>query len=170
MDKRDLVFRDATLNDLPEIVNIYNSTVPTRMVTADTDVVTVERRPHWFKAHNPKNRPLWVIRFEDAEAIVGWVSFQSFYGRPAYDATAEISIYLDRSLKGSGLGKRVLEYAVHKAKSFGTKTLLCFVFAHNEPSLRLFRHFGFEDWGYLPDIAVIDGIERGVRILGRRIA
>jgi len=60
--------------------------------------------------------------------------------------------------------------SIEKAKTFGLKTLLGYIFAHNEPSLQLFRKFGFEEWGYLPNIAVLDGIERGVKILGKRIA
>ncbi|WP_339382997.1 GNAT family N-acetyltransferase, partial [Klebsiella aerogenes] len=62
------------------------------MVTADTMPVTVESREEWFNEHNPGKRPLWVIENPSGE-IIGWVSFQSFYGRPAYDATVEISIY-----------------------------------------------------------------------------
>ncbi len=165
-----LIFRDATLKDLPRIVEIYNSTVPGRMVTADTELVTVESRLNWFNEHHAGNRPLWVIMNKDSNEILGWVSFQSFYGRPAYHATAEISIYLDPAARGNGLGKIALIYSIDKAKSFGVKTLLAVIFAHNEPSLKLFRNFGFEDWAFLPNIALLDGIERGVRILGKRIA
>jgi L-amino acid N-acyltransferase YncA len=169
MKKQDLVFRDATLHDLERIVEIYNSTIPSRMVTADTDPVAVESRIGWFKEHNPERRPLWTISHANSETIIGWVSFQSFYGRPAYNFTAEISIYLDAAVRGKGYGKAVLEYSIERTKLSEIKTLIGFIFAHNEPSLRLFRSFGFEDWGYLPNIAVLDGIERGVRILGKRI-
>ena len=31
-----ITFRLATINDLPKIVEIYNSTIPSRIVTADT--------------------------------------------------------------------------------------------------------------------------------------
>ena len=34
--------RNATEHDLPAIVAIYNATIPSRMVTADLDPVTVE--------------------------------------------------------------------------------------------------------------------------------
>jgi L-amino acid N-acyltransferase YncA len=163
-----MLIRDATINDLTRIVEIYNSTIPTRMVTADTEPVTVESRIAWFHEHNTTNRPLWVV-LDDAEQITGWVSFQSFYGRAAYDATAEISIYLDASQRGKGLGKEILQYSISQAKTFGIKTLLGFIFAHNEPSLKLFRHAGFEDWAMLPNIAVLDGVERSLKILGIRI-
>ncbi len=164
-----LKFRDAARDDLTKIVEIYNSTVPSRMVTADTEPVSVESRQKWFDEHHPSKRPLWVIENSSHETI-GWVSFQSFYGRPAYDSTVEISIYLDERQRGKGLGKQILQYCIDNAPAFGVKTLLGFIFSHNEPSLKLFRHFGFEDWATLPDIAVLDRQERGLKILGKRIA
>jgi len=164
-----LVYRDASQPDLVRIVEIYNSTVPTRMVTADTEMVSVESRQKWFEEHNAVNRPLWIIE-NDSKEIIGWVSFQSFYGRPAYDATVEISIYLDTAQRGKGLGKEILKYCIDRATQFGVKTLLGFIFMHNERSLKLFRHYGFEDWRTLQNIAVLDGQERGLKILGKRIA
>ena len=165
----NLAFRDATNSDLARIVEIYNTTIPSRMVTADTEPVTVESRQKWFDEHNPARRPLWVIE-DHSRAIIGWVSFQSFYGRPAYDSTVEISIYLDPHQRGRGLGKEVLRYCLEKAPDFGIRTLLGFIFSHNEPSLKLFRHFGFEDWANLPNIAELDGKEYGLKILGKRIS
>ncbi|MFC5875814.1 GNAT family N-acetyltransferase [Chryseobacterium arachidis] len=100
---------------------------------------------------------------------MGWVSFSSFYGRPAYNGTVEMSIYMDESCRGKGLGKKVLQYCIDNAGKFGVKTLLGFIFLHNEPSLKLFRHFGFEDWGVFRDVAVLDGVERTLVILGKRV-
>ena len=165
----EIKYRNATQDDLTKIVEIYNSTIASRMVTADTEPVTVGSRQKWFDEHNPEKRPLWVVE-NLSNDIIGWVSFQSFYGRPAYDATVEISIYLETGQRGKGLGKQVLQYCLENAPSFGIKTLLGFVFSHNEPSLKLFRHFGFKDWAVLPNIATLDGQERGLNILGKRIA
>ena len=77
--------RDAVEEDLRAIVQIYNSTVPTRMVTADTEPVSVESRRAWFREHDPASHPLWVVE-EDGE-IAGWLSFEPFRQRPAYRAT-----------------------------------------------------------------------------------
>ena len=137
------------------------------MVTADTEPVSVESRMKWFKEHSSQKRPLWVV--EHDHYTVGWVSFQSFYGRPAYDATAEISIYLDEAVRGKGLGGEILQHVLQNCAAFGIKTLLGFIFSHNHPSLTLFRKFGFEDWAMLPNIAALDGIERSLVILGKRI-
>jgi phosphinothricin acetyltransferase len=165
---QEITFRNASLEDLPKIVEIYNSTIPSRMVTADTEPISVESRKQWFAEHNAEIRPLWIIE-DQQNKVLGWVSFSSFYGRPAYNGTVELSIYMDESCRGKGYGKKVLQYCIDNAGKFGVKTLLGFIFLHNEPSLKLFRHFGFEDWGIFPDVAVLDGVERTLVILGKRI-
>src|SRR5690606_26668930 len=101
-----IAFRHALPGDLPLIVDIYNSTIHGRMVTADTSPVSVESRQSWFHAHTPEKWPLWMV--ETAGQAAGWVSLQNFYGRPAYNATAEISIYLHPDFRGKGLGKMAL--------------------------------------------------------------
>jgi L-amino acid N-acyltransferase YncA len=163
-----LVYRDAAIKDLSPIVAIYNSTIPSRMVTADTEPVTVESREDWFYKHSANKRPLWMVENEEGK-ITGWVSFQSFYGRPAYKATVEISIYLDEKFRGRGLGKQILQHCINVSPDYGIKTLLGFIFAHNEPSLRLFEQSGFKEWGHFPDIAELDGVERSLKILGLRV-
>jgi L-amino acid N-acyltransferase YncA len=163
-----LIYRNATQNDLSSIVEIYNSTIASRVVTADLERVTVESKQRWFDEHSIDKRPLWMV-VDSLEHTIGWVSFQSFYGRPAYDSTVEISIYLDPTQRGKGFGKIILNYCMNQAPKYNIKTLLGFIFAHNEPSLKLFKNFGFEEWANLPNIANLDGIERSLLILGKRI-
>lgn len=163
-----LKFRNAELADLNTIVAIYNSTIASRMVTADVEEVSVESKVQWFKEHNEETRPLWIVEDGDGQ-IVGWVSFSSFHERAAYSGTVEVSIYLDESCRGKGYGKTILQYCIDNAGKFGVNNLVALIFLHNEPSLKLFRYFGFEDWGTLPDVAILDGIERSLKILGKRI-
>jgi len=159
--------RLATRPDLEQIVAIYNSTVPGRMVTADTEPVSVASRQAWFDAHPPGSRPLWVC--EKDQRIAAWLSFSSFYGRPAYSGTAELAVYVQEDFRRAGLGRYLLDRAIQHAPSIGVETLLGFIFGHNDPSLRLFESFGFERWGNLPRVALLDGIERDLIILGRRV-
>lgn len=163
----NLTFRHASIDDLPMIVEIYNATIPSRMVTADTEPVSVEDRLTWFYEHHPERRPLWVVEHE--VSICGWVSLQSFYGRPAYRATAEVSIYLHEDFRGKGLGKQILTRVFAECPKLGIDTLLGFIFAHNEPSLRLFTSLGFVKWAHLPEVATLDGVKRDLLILGKKI-
>lgn len=71
--------RPAQLADLPYIVSLYNSTVPSRQITADLEPVSVESRLAWFHAHTDSKRPLWVVDFPSSEPgndrIAAWLSF-----------------------------------------------------------------------------------------------
>jgi L-amino acid N-acyltransferase YncA len=159
--------RDAMLADLPAIVAIYNSAIPGRLATADLDPVSVDSRRAWFEEHSSNSRPLWII--EEDGVICGWLSFQSFYGRPAYHATAELSVYIAPDAHRRGYARKLIAEAMRRAPEFGLRTLLGFIFGHNEPSLTLFRSFGFETWAHLPRVADLDGIERDLLILGHRL-
>ena len=160
-------FRDATQSDLPEIVAIYNQTIAGRMVTADLEPVSVTQRQVWFDSHKPQRHPIWVA--ERAGRIVGWLSFSAFHSRAAYDASAELSIYIDTAERGHGLGSTLLQRAIEHAPTLGLYNLIGLIFGHNTPSLALFERYGFARWGTLPDVAVLDGIERTLVIVGKRI-
>ncbi|MGH7929404.1 MAG: GNAT family N-acetyltransferase [Candidatus Binatia bacterium] len=162
-----MIIRDATETDLPAIVEVYNATILSRLATADIEPVSVPSRQAWFLEHDPARRPLWVVSVDSS--IAGWLSFQSFYGRPAYHATAEISVYVAPSHQRQGIGRELLAKAINAAPRLGLKTLLGFIFGHNEPSLRLFAEFGFQPWGLLPRVAELDSIERDLIIVGLRI-
>ncbi|MDB6127530.1 MAG: GCN5-related N-acetyltransferase [Verrucomicrobia bacterium] len=162
-----MTIRDAREADLPSIVSIYNSIIPGRMVTADLEPVTVAARLPWLQGHDPKRRPIWVA--EDGERIVAWLSFDTFFPRAAYDGTVMIAVYVEESKRRSGLGRMLLARAIDCAPTFGIHTLLGYIFAHNEPSLRFFAEYGFERWAHLPRIAKLDGVERDLVIMGRRL-
>lgn len=161
--------RLARQEDLPLIVAIYNSTVASREVTADTEPVTVASRQQWFDEHQPNRRPLWVIHETGRDEVLGWMSYSNFYGRPAYAGTAEISIYIDEAWRGKGVGRYCLEQAILFAPRISVHTLLGFIFGHNKPSLALFEKFGFDTWANLPRVANLDGVERDLIILGKRV-
>lgn len=160
-------FTYAEQKDLKRIVGTYNSTIASRLVTADLVEVSVESREHWFKAHSPEKRPLWLVICDKEYA--GWMSFNSFYGRPAYDGTVEVSIYLEEKFRGKGLGKICLQKAITEAPKLNIHTLLGFIFSHNIPSTQLFYQFAFEKWAHLPGVAKMDLEMRDLLILGKKL-
>ncbi len=161
----EMIIRDAVEADLPAIVEIYNATVPTRMVTAELEPTTVEARLQWFRDHSPEQYPFWVAESEDR--VIGWIDFKKFLPRSAYRGTAEVSVYVDEEFRGRGVGKRLLEQAIARAPSLGITALVGLIFGHNEPSLKLFQRLGFERWAFCPGVAQLDGIERDLVVMGR---
>ena len=159
-----MIIRDAVEADLPAIIEIYNATVPTRMVTAELEPTTVEARLPWFREHSPDQYPFWVAESEGC--VIGWLDFKKFQSRSAYRATVEISVYVDDKFRRRGVARELLEKAIAVAPSLGITSLVGLIFGHNAPSLKLFERFGFERWGFLPRIAVLDGVRRDLVIVG----
>lgn len=161
------MIRDAIETDLPAIVDIYNSAIPGRLATADTEPVSVSSRRAWLLERDWARYPAWVFELE--ARVSGWLSFGRFYGRPAYAATAEVSIYVDPGAQRKGVATRLLRQAFERGAALRLRTFLGFVFAHNERSVALCAKFGFEQWGHLPRVAVLDAVERDLLILGCRV-
>jgi phosphinothricin acetyltransferase len=160
--------RHATIEDLPAIVDIYNQSIPGGWSTADTRPISVESRMEWFKKFEPDRRPIWVA--EHSGAIVAWFCLNSFYGgRPAYDATAELSLYIATNAQRQGLGRYLKEWVISQCPRLGVTTLLSMYFDHNEATRRLNQALGFEVVGHLTDIAIVNGQSRGLVIGARRI-
>ncbi len=162
--------RHAVASDLPQIVAIYNASIPGRAATADLAPVTVESRETWFAGFSPRRRPLWVYSDTSAGPALAWLSLRSFYGRPAYEPTVEIGVYTAPAEQGRGHARQLLGHALAEAPSLGIEVILAFVFDHNRASLRLFETAGFVRWGLLPRVARLDGVARDLAILGRAIA
>ncbi|MBD2101392.1 GNAT family N-acetyltransferase [Leptolyngbya sp. FACHB-261] len=163
-----MLIRDATEADLPAIVEIYNSAIPSCTATADLEPISVESRLAWFREHTPNHRPVWVM--DTDSSIAGWLSFQSFYGRPAYRHTAEISIYVAPEYRRQGVGRQLLKHAIVRSADLDLNALLGLVFAHNHASLKLLEGFGFQRWGYLPQVAVLRDDQRDLVILGLQLS
>ena len=159
--------RHAEPGDLPDIVEIYNASIPGRLATADMTPVTVADRKEWFGAFDRGTRPLWV--YETGGKTLGWLGFRSFYGRPAYHRTVESAVYVAPDHQREGIARRLLAHALDECPRLGIANVLAFVFAHNMPSVTLFEAHGFGRWGLLPKVCEMDGREHDVLILGKRI-
>lgn len=164
---QNLTIRVATIDDLPQIVDIYNQSVTTKQATADLTPVTVADRQAWFDAHTGK-RPL-IVAQNTAKKLLGWGSLSDLYARPAYHISSEISIYVANEAKGQGVGKALVNHLLQVAPSCGVQQVVALIFAHNTPSLGLFKTLGFEKWGNFKQVCDMDGFIADVVILGRTV-
>lgn len=158
----------AQQTDLPQIVEIYNSTVASRQSTADLEEVSVESRETWFAAHQRPSRPLYVLKNHMGE-VLAWGGFSDYRARSGYRVTAEISIYVRHDMRGVGTGKDILSYMLTNAVRLGIRNVVASVFAHNYASINLFAKFGFQEWGRLPEVCDLHGQLADVVLLGKKI-
>ncbi len=164
--------RDALESDLPRVVEIYNHAVASRTCSCDLEPTTVEAKKPSFLAHTSNHRPFWVA--EDPAKLehgaIGYLGFFHFMNeRPGYFMTADLAVYLHPDYQGKGLGTYLISKAIENAPKLAIETLTATIFASNEASIRLFEKMGFERWGFMPRVARLEGLEKDLVLVGRRL-
>lgn len=165
-------YRDATEADLPRIVEIYNFAVATRKCSCDLVPTTVEARRASFLKHTSAHRSIWVAEdaVKPAQGAIGYLGFFHFMNeRPGYFITADIAVYLHPDYQGKGLGAYLLEHAIERSNGLGIETLTATIFASNEASIAMFNKMGFAQWGFMPRVARLEGVEKDLVLVGRRL-
>ena len=178
------IVQRANEADISEVLSIYNQSIPGKQATANLALVTVEERMAWFEEHiYSPTRPIYVVRDlqespiqenpgnseKGTSRIVAWGSFSDLYARTAYHISTEISVYLSHDYHGQGLGSLLTRWMLTQAPSLGIRNVVALIFAHNQPSLGLFRKIGFEQWGYMPEVCDMEGFIADVVMLGTAV-
>ena len=160
-------FRNATIEDLSQIVKIYNKAIEDGISTADSIKVTADEKIDWFVAHDKEKRPILVKEYHGK--IIAWVSLQPFYPHLAYEKSARINIYIDSNFRGKKLGQMFLKEVLEMADEYNIENFLALIFADNITSLKLFKKLGFKEWGHFPNIAKIKETRKDLLILGLNV-
>jgi L-amino acid N-acyltransferase YncA len=142
------VIRDARPEDLPVLTEIYNHAVFTT-ANFDLEPQSLERRKTWMDAHGELH-PLIVL--ETDGAVLGYCGILPWRMKPAYASTVEVSIYVHPDAKGKGVGTRLMEEMIRRARALGHHAILATINGMNEASVRLHRRFGFERVGVLREV------------------
>jgi len=148
--------RHALEKDLTEIVEIFNQAITTRTSTGYLNEVTHEERKEWFFQHTNKKYPILVA--EQNNTIAGWISIDPYRkGRKAFEKTVEVSFFIHNDYKRKGIGNELLQAMMKTAKKLGYKTIFAIVLDKNIGSTKLLEKNNFKKWGFLPEVAEIDG-------------
>ena len=168
INKFETHIRIADINDLPKIISIYNQAVPTRRSTANTIPWTIESRTPWFLDHDPNKHPILIAEVDNR--VIGWCSLSVYRpGRFALRFTAEISYYIDSTFQRQGVGSTLVSNALELCPSLDIKNIIAVIIDRNEPSRKLLKKLGFEQWAYLPRVLDFDGQEFGEYYFGIRV-
>jgi L-amino acid N-acyltransferase YncA len=141
--------RDADPADLPRIAAIYDEQVQTAISTFD-----LEPRPMaYWEARLTSTEPGDHLLVADVgSALVGYAYSSSYRPRPAYARTREVSVYLDASSRGHGLGRLLYDALLARLRADGVHQVLAVVALPNDASEALHRGCGFERVGLLPEV------------------
>jgi L-amino acid N-acyltransferase len=135
--------RDATLDDIPQILSIYNDVVASSTAIYADRPATLAERLEWYETRVRRGYPVLVATEE--EVVLGFSSFGDWRGAWAgYRHTVEHSVHVDATRRGAGIGARLLEALFPRAIDMKMHVMIGAIDAANEGSLRFHERLGFE--------------------------
>lgn len=137
-----MIIRKAVLDDLEELLDIYNYEVEHDISTLDIHPRTLEEWKRWFAAHNVDNHPL--LTAEKDGHVAGYASLSSYRDKEAYLSTVELSVYVHPDERRQGVATALLKAVLKEAREDGrTHLVVSVITAGNDASIRLHERFGF---------------------------
>jgi len=156
-----LEIEEMILAEWNQVKAIYIEGINTGNATFQTAAPTWDE---WDSGHNKKCRYVAKISGE----VVGWIALSPISNREVFEGVAEVSIYLNNSIKGMGIGSRLLAYLIEQSEHNGFWTLQAMIFPENIGSIKLHKKFGFEEVGTRKQMGRLNGAWRDVVLLERR--
>jgi L-amino acid N-acyltransferase YncA len=146
--------RAATAADVEAICGIHNQGISDRIATLDTHQRTTDETRSWLLERGPRH-PVLVADLDGT--VVGWASLNRFNPRPAYDTVADFSVYVERSMRGKGIGRQLLGRLIERARAIGFHKMVLAAMAHNDAGLGLYTRAGFSHVGVYREHGQLDG-------------
>ena len=145
----------ATIEDLPQIVDIYNQAISAGQRTADTAAFSLDDRLEWFASHSADKYPLLVAK--EGDEVLGYLTLSAYrFGRKALSRTAEISYYIHFDHHRKGVASQLIDAAFSMCPSLQINTLIAILIGCNQGSIGILDKYGFKEWGRFPNIVEIE--------------
>jgi phosphinothricin acetyltransferase len=146
--------RLAEMADAEAIRTIYNVEVLESTNTFDMVPRTRSEQEAWIREHSgvhpavvatePPGPGVSGPAGANGEIVLGFGSLSPYRERSGYSATAENSVYVDRTQRGRGVGRALLAELIERASAHGFHSLIARIAGHNETSIGLHTAAGFE--------------------------
>jgi L-amino acid N-acyltransferase YncA/protein-tyrosine-phosphatase len=153
-DVSSLRIRESHSNDLAAIREIYNQGIEDRIATLDEVAQTEDTIREWYRAHGDRYS---VLVAERDNRVVGWASLNPYSHRCAYRGVADLSVYVERRARGSGVGSALLQSLERYAKRNEFHKIVLFALAKNEAGQRLYLKMGYRKVGTFAEQGRLDG-------------
>jgi len=142
-------FGKMTIEKLHEVKAIYDWYIENATATFHTEPITLDQLQEFIFINHPLYKS-YLIYVDDL--LAGYCFLTYHKKRPAYDRTAEISIYLKPEFSGKGIGKTALKYLESVAEEVGLKNLVGVITGDNLSSMTLFEKAGFAKCAHFKNV------------------
>jgi L-amino acid N-acyltransferase len=165
--------RDAVAADLRPTLDIYNELIGTTTIAWSEEPQTFAERRAWFDDQVRRGFPTLVAVDAEADgAVVGMTSFGDFRDSthwPGYRFTAELSIHVRGDYRGQGIGTRLMDELVTRARGLDIHVLVAGIDADNVESIRFHERLGFVEVARMPETGYKFGRWLDLVLMQRRL-
>ena len=145
-----LAIRSATSADADAIAAIYAHHVLDGTASFDTVPPGVA---FWeTKIGDILGRRWPFLVADEGGTVIGYAYASQFRDRPAYAATCEDSIYIDRRNVGRGIGTRLLDALIDAARGAGFEQMIAVIGGAEPASVALHARAGFSEAGRMRNV------------------
>jgi L-amino acid N-acyltransferase YncA len=149
--------REAVDGDLDATLAIYNALVPTTTIAWTEHPTTIEEWRASFSDLQRRGYPVLVAVEPDGEhdAVVGLASYGDFRDTThweGYRFTVELSIHVRGDRHGAGIGRRLMDALVDRARADGVHVMVAAIDAENVESLAFHSRLGFVEVARMPEV------------------
>ena len=145
-----LDIREASLDDLPAILTIYNDVLATSTAIYRDEPATLDDRRSWLAARQAEGHPVLVAI--DAGEVVGFAGFGGFRPWPGYRFTVEHSVHVRADRRGQGVGGALMGPLITRATALGMHVMIAGIDADNAGSIRFHERLGFTRAAHLRQV------------------
>lgn len=135
-----MIIREATVQDVPRLTEIYNLSVTGSTATFELIPQTIKERMEWFSEHGGRY-PLLVAEVDSV--VAGYSCISRYRPKPGYNFTVESSVYVAPSYHRQGIGRALMEELMTRTRDLGYHAILAGITAENLGSIRLHESLGF---------------------------
>lgn len=150
MTDQSPIIRDATIEDLPGILEIYNHAIINTTAVYSEEPHTLDMRLAWYNDRISSCFPVFAAEINGE--IAGFSTFGHFRAWPCYRYTVEHSVYVHIDHRGKGLSKLLLQPLIDRAREMKLHAMIAGIDGENEVSYRLHQSFGFVEVAHFKEV------------------
>jgi len=144
------VIEHASVQDLAQILDIYNEVIRNSTAVFSTEEYTSARGAAWWDAKRERGFPMLVAR--DSSGVTGFGTFGEFRSWPGYRHSVEHSVHVRTDCRGQGVGRALVTALLREATKMGKHVMLAGIDADNAVSIGLHASLGFTRAGHFREV------------------
>jgi L-amino acid N-acyltransferase YncA len=145
----NLSFIPMLESDLSLVKEINDWYILNTTATYYTDPITFDQLKEVIYFNHPRYKSYVIY---DDRIAVGYCYITHYKKRPAYDRTAEITIYLHKDHCHRGIGSQAIQYLEIQSLEVSLKNLIAGISADNTASIALFEKSGYIKCAHLKNV------------------